>query len=248
MNPANPDALADAPYVLLKRGLFERPGHHGYTGVLRHAGRFSHKEASAYAGHGDGVTMMLASEAPVYSPACWHETQVEDLLDLLRIEREAKAAAEARAAQLQPKLDEALAEVALLRDRIDLMHIERGELVRKNSALRDAATASAEESARELASFNWWQNKAADNANKLTQERARAAQLQAEVEAKDRALKPFAEALAIIERDEVVAFHTCGDEFEICSTLPSGEAPALLTLGDLRAARAATAREGQADG
>lgn len=105
MTPANPDALADAPYVLLKRGLFERPGHHGYTGVLRHAGRFSHEEASAYAFHGGSVTMMLASEAPVYSPACWHETQVEDLLDLLRIEREAKATAEARAAQLQAEVE-----------------------------------------------------------------------------------------------------------------------------------------------
>ncbi|ACS41624.1 hypothetical protein [Methylorubrum extorquens] len=105
MTPANPDALADAPYVLLKRGLFERPGHHGYTGVLRHAGRFSHEEASAYAVHGGSVTMMLASEAPAYSPACWHETQVEDLLDLLRIEREAKAAAEARAAQLQAEVE-----------------------------------------------------------------------------------------------------------------------------------------------
>lgn len=113
MTPANPDALADAPYVLLKRGLFERPGHHGYTGVLRHAGRFSHKEASAYAGHGDGVTMMLASEAPVYSPACWHETQVEDLLDLLRIEREAKAAAEARAAQLQAEVEAKDSRIAL---------------------------------------------------------------------------------------------------------------------------------------
>ena len=108
MTPANPDALADAPYVLLKRGLFERPGHHGYTGVLRHAGRFSYEEASASAVHGGSVTMMLASEAPVYSPACWHETQVEDLLDLLRIEREAKAAAEARAAQLQAERDEAV--------------------------------------------------------------------------------------------------------------------------------------------
>ncbi|EHP91890.1 hypothetical protein [Methylorubrum extorquens] len=104
MTPANPDALADAPYVLLKRGLFERPGHHGYTGVLRHAGRFSHEEASSSAVHGGSVTMMLASEAPAYSPACWHETQVEDLLDLLRIERGAKAAAEARAAQLQAEV------------------------------------------------------------------------------------------------------------------------------------------------
>ena len=105
MTPANPDALAHPPYVLLKRGLFERPGHHGYTGVLRHAGRFSHEEASAYAVHGGSVTMMLASEAPAYSPACWHETQVEDLLDLLRIEREAKATAEARAAQLQAEVE-----------------------------------------------------------------------------------------------------------------------------------------------
>lgn len=115
MTPANPDALADAPYVLLKRGLFERPGHHGYTGVLRHAGRFSHEEASAYAVHGGSVTMMLASEAPAYSPACWHEMQVEDLLDLLRIEREAKAAAETRAAQLQAEVeakDRALTEIA----------------------------------------------------------------------------------------------------------------------------------------
>lgn len=110
MTPANPDALADAPYVLLKRGLFERPGHHGYTGVLRHAGRFSHEEASAYAVHGGSVTMMLASEAPAYSPACWHEAQVEDLLDLLRIEREAKATAEARAAQLQAEVEALKAE------------------------------------------------------------------------------------------------------------------------------------------
>lgn len=90
--PVTTEALVEAPYVLLKRGLFECPGHCGYTGVLRRAGRFSHEEATAWAKHGD-LTMMLASEAPDYSPACWHEVQVADLLDLLRIEREAKEAA-----------------------------------------------------------------------------------------------------------------------------------------------------------
>lgn len=167
MTPANPDALADAPYVLLKRGLFERPGHHGYTGVLRHAGRFSHEEASAYAVHGGSVTMMLASEAPAYSPACWHETQVEDLLDLLRIEREAKAIAEARAAQLQ-----------------------------------------------------------------------------AEVEAKDRRIAALEEALAPFA-DEAERYDPPTGDDDVGLWDVRGSA---LCLRNLRAARAATAREGQADG
>jgi hypothetical protein len=142
MTPANPDALADAPYVLLKRGLFERPGHHGYTGVLRHAGRFSHKEASAYAGHGDGVTMMLASEAPVYSPACWHETQVEDLLDLLRIEREAKATAEARAAQLQAEVEALTKRLSLATHLAERATAEAARLKTERDAEKAIATAA----------------------------------------------------------------------------------------------------------
>jgi hypothetical protein len=94
--PTTPDALAEAPCVLIERGLFYRPNNRGYTGILREAGRFTHDDAAAVVDHCAGsVIMMLATEAPDYSPACWHETQVKDLLGLLRREREARAAAEA---------------------------------------------------------------------------------------------------------------------------------------------------------
>lgn len=54
------------PYVLLKRGLFWRPGDMGYTSRIEEAGRYTEEEARERA-HDDGepVTMRLASEFTV---------------------------------------------------------------------------------------------------------------------------------------------------------------------------------------
>ena len=237
MTPANPDALAHPPYVLLKRGLFERPGHHGYTGVLRHAGRFSHEEASAYAVHGGSVTMMLASEAPAYSPACWHETQVEDLLDLLRIEREAKAAAEARAAQLLADLQRVTAE----RDEARATQRDLHRRTQKAERFRE----------RHRGGFNYLMNgKRKERFARRTAE-ARAAQLQAEVEALEeerQAVRAEAAELA-----GVLCYVSAYDD-PIALRNHCWKAGAFLgkhVVGSDRtalAARAATAREGQADG
>ncbi len=55
-------------YLLIKRDLYWRPNSQGYTGIRSEAGRYSQSEAASRVG--DGVTMVLASEAPEYSSGC----------------------------------------------------------------------------------------------------------------------------------------------------------------------------------
>lgn len=70
-------ALREAPYVLMKRGLYWRPNGQGYTGVLAEAGRYSETDARAHHDHdADSTTMHLASECFDFAPACWPETQI----------------------------------------------------------------------------------------------------------------------------------------------------------------------------
>jgi len=50
-------------WVLRKRGLFYRPGDHGYTGNINDAGRYTYEEAKARVyPHDEPVTMHLASD------------------------------------------------------------------------------------------------------------------------------------------------------------------------------------------
>ncbi|MCP1550650.1 MULTISPECIES: hypothetical protein [Methylorubrum] len=218
MKPAaTPEALEQAPYVLLKRGLFERPDHHGYTGVLRHAGRFSYKEASAYSGHGDGVTMMPASEAPDYSPACWHETQVEDLLDLLRIEREAKDSALADLQRVEAERDEADRRAGAAEREAES---DREGTRKRNSWLHQAKLQAGYSTG---VSFDKVWAETLEKAGRADTATAEAASLRAEVEAKDKALKEI-----------VGAQHRSSSDSEAVVRM----------VRIARAARAATAGEG----
>ena len=68
---------AGRDYVLIKRGLYWRPGAQGYTGLLSEAGRYSAADAAAYAAHdNDSTRAWPADEAREFAPACWQETML----------------------------------------------------------------------------------------------------------------------------------------------------------------------------
>lgn len=55
-------------WLLVKRGLFERPDRAGYTGLRDQAGRFTLEEArSITRDPEDGITMLHETEAPMFS-------------------------------------------------------------------------------------------------------------------------------------------------------------------------------------
>lgn len=58
-----------AEFLLVKRGLYYRPGNAGYTGIRDNAGRYPASCASP----ADGVTAIHESEAPVFATACFHD-------------------------------------------------------------------------------------------------------------------------------------------------------------------------------
>lgn len=117
-------------YVLVKRGVYYMPKANGYTGVLDEAGRYTEAEAQVQTGHCDGVTAILASEAPRFSEACWSETRVKVLqVDL------AKAASEL--ARLTAERDEARGEAERLRFEIETIGDVNDEL--EEQAEEDAA-------------------------------------------------------------------------------------------------------------
>lgn len=83
-------------YLLVKRGLYYRPGNQGYTGIKEYAGRYPASDASP----DDGVTAIHEDEAPEYSQACYH--------DLAAQHAAGKAAAlEAEIAFLKQRLESA---------------------------------------------------------------------------------------------------------------------------------------------
>lgn len=63
-------------FLLMKRGLYYGPDNQGYTGVKERAGRYLASDARPDA----GVTAVHEDDAPMFSPACWHEVKVEFLL------------------------------------------------------------------------------------------------------------------------------------------------------------------------
>ena len=74
-----PALKADA-WLLVKRGLYYRPGSKGYTGIKSQAGTWSFDQACDYIGKGfDGVSMLRVASAPEYTPSCWDDLKAEDL-------------------------------------------------------------------------------------------------------------------------------------------------------------------------
>lgn len=94
----------DDAYLLVKRDLYYRPNANGYTGIKDHAGRYTKAESERHADPMSGVSMVMADEAPEFSAACFD--------DLAR-------------AHLQKKLDEARAELAVLRFQPEAPKVEQ---------------------------------------------------------------------------------------------------------------------------
>lgn len=66
----------EAKFLLVKRGLYYAPNNNGYTAIKARAGRYREVDALGLA----GVSAIHEDEAPMFSPACWHEAKVEHLL------------------------------------------------------------------------------------------------------------------------------------------------------------------------
>lgn len=68
-------------WLLIKKGMYYRPGSMGYTGIRDEAGRFSdHESREAMENSHDGsVTRVLLSEAQEFSEDCWHELALNHL-------------------------------------------------------------------------------------------------------------------------------------------------------------------------
>lgn len=60
-------------FLLVKRDLYYRPDAQGYTGIKDNAGRYTKSEAEDHADEASGVTAILATEAPEFSPACFDD-------------------------------------------------------------------------------------------------------------------------------------------------------------------------------
>lgn len=64
-------------WLLLKRGLFYRPGNCGYTGIRNEAGRYSRKAADEHAAAGGRV--MREADAPEFLPAAFDDLVIKHL-------------------------------------------------------------------------------------------------------------------------------------------------------------------------
>ncbi len=73
-------APSDVPtYLLVKRGLYYRPGNQGYTGIRDKAGRYYESDAMP----DSGVEAIHQDEAPIFSPACFEDVKVSYLMSNL---------------------------------------------------------------------------------------------------------------------------------------------------------------------
>lgn len=69
-------------YLIMKRGLYERPNHQGYTGIRDHAGRYSLAEAKHMFRLSDGECRWIHEDhAQEFLPAAWHDLVIKHLLD-----------------------------------------------------------------------------------------------------------------------------------------------------------------------
>lgn len=93
MTPTNDAPVTVEPaFLLMKRGLFYRPGNAGYTGIKADAGRYNQSEADELS----GVTAIHENDAPMFAPACWEDVKVKHLLGIIA-ERDRSLAALASA-------------------------------------------------------------------------------------------------------------------------------------------------------
>ncbi|TJW49325.1 MAG: hypothetical protein E5X65_34345 [Mesorhizobium sp.] len=88
----------------MKRDLYERPGHQGYTGIRDNAGRFTLAEAKDSVRDGQyGVTLIRLADAPEFTNASYDDVAREHL--------------RAKIAKLQGELARAAAHIAHLEER-----------------------------------------------------------------------------------------------------------------------------------
>ncbi|EQA97252.1 hypothetical protein L286_23285 [Sphingobium sp. HDIP04] len=87
-------------FLLVKRGLYYRPGNRGYTGIKDRAGRYPESDASPE----DGITAIHEDEAPEYSQACFADLKEKHMIGkIAALEEEIKRLREA----LRPFAEEA---------------------------------------------------------------------------------------------------------------------------------------------
>ncbi|RWO20712.1 hypothetical protein [Mesorhizobium sp.] len=69
-------------WLLVKRGLYERSDHMGYTGIRDHAGRYTEEEAKDSVRDGRyGVSMVRLEDAPEFTDACFDDLARKHLQD-----------------------------------------------------------------------------------------------------------------------------------------------------------------------
>lgn len=80
------DDLIERGWLLMKRGLYERPEHMGYTGIRDNAGRLTEEDARSSVGDGGyGVTMVRVEDAPEFTDACFDDLARKHLQDKLAV-------------------------------------------------------------------------------------------------------------------------------------------------------------------
>lgn len=92
--------MQEADHVLIKRGLYYRPNGNGYTGLKSEAGLYR----ASYALGLDGVEAVPFADAPEFAPACWEETKLAYMRDLLATARAERETLEAEVARLREAL------------------------------------------------------------------------------------------------------------------------------------------------
>lgn len=160
--PSTPEsaAISEERYVLIKRGLYERPEGRGYTGIKDHAGLYSKQEADACVGRGGSA--MPFDEAPEFSPSCYEDLarahlqgKIDDLRARLaaaegerdearekRLVTEAQILSEtARANGWKARLTTAEARVAELEGQVQRFRDERSYVVGWNDGYEHARDA-----------------------------------------------------------------------------------------------------------
>ena len=77
-------------YLIIKRGLYERPDHQGYTGIRDQAGRYTLEEAkSLFKRSGGECRWVHEDQAAEFLPAAWDDLVIKHLIeqrDALRAE------------------------------------------------------------------------------------------------------------------------------------------------------------------
>lgn len=100
--------MPEPMYLLMKRGLYWRPGGTGYTGLKREAGRYSDAESAAIASERDDerTWRLLESDAPRFAPSCDSVIRTREIerasLHAMDLVRECIRAEERRRAHLKP--------------------------------------------------------------------------------------------------------------------------------------------------